>query len=355
MPSSSPLRIVLAGRGDVLNGYLTLARSLKSEGMVEIVAVIDPEAERPDASGPAPDGRYVTAEFAELIRSDAVDAVLVLTSIYSHAPLAVAALGAGKHVLLEKPIGVTLAEARQVLECARQAPGLLVCAPHVLLSPTYQTMARRVRAGDIGKVVTARARYGWSGGWLGHWLDRGADGALVDLGIYNLTSLLGLLGPVRQVTAFTATAVPQREIRGKLTPVDAIDNAHVVLDFGDGVLAVLTTGFVMEKYKSPAIELYGTLGTIQMLGDDWAPQGYELWQNDVGAWQVFPETNPEWRWADGLRHLAVCVREGTRPLTAPGMAYHALEVMRAAETSGETGRTQPVHSTIAPPDWDAAL
>jgi predicted dehydrogenase len=355
MLSSSSLRVVLAGRGDVLNGYLALARSLQSEGVVEIAAVIDPEADRPDASRPAPDGHYVTAEFADLLRSDTVDAVLVLTGMYSHAALTLAALRSGKHVLLEKPMGTTMAEAQEVLECARQGPGLLVCAPHVLLSPTYQTMARRVRSGDIGQVFSARARYGWSGGWLGHWVDRGGDGALVDLGIYNLTSLLGLLGPVRQVTAFTATAVPQREVQGQVIPVNAIDNAQVALHFANNAMGVLTTGFVMERYRSPAIELYGTRGTLQMLGDDWAPQGYELWQNDVGAWQVYPETHPDWRWTDGLRHLAACVREGARPLTSPEMAYHALDVMRAAETAGETGRTQAVHSTFAPPDWDKAL
>ena len=69
----------------------------------------------------------------------------------------------------------------------------------------------------------------------------------------------------------------------------------------------------MQKYRSPAFELYGTLGTIQMLGDDWAPEGYELWQNCVGAWQTYYETDPHWQWTEGLKHLVECIRGGRKP------------------------------------------
>jgi predicted dehydrogenase len=89
-----------------------------------------------------------------------VDVVLVLTSMTEHGRLARAALQAGKHVLVEKPVATTLAEAEQVLEVAASAPGHLICAPHILLSPTYRAMHARVAAGEIGGLLTARARYG---------------------------------------------------------------------------------------------------------------------------------------------------------------------------------------------------
>ena len=54
----------------------------------------------------------------------------------------------------------------------------------------------------------------------------------------------------------------------------------------------MTTGFTMQRYRSPAIEVYGSEGTIQLLGDDWAPEGWELWRNAEGAWRVFPESRP---------------------------------------------------------------
>ena len=97
------------------------------------------------------------------------------------------------------------------------------------------------------------------------------------------------------------------------------------------------------------MEIYGTTGTIQMLGDDWDPDGYELWQNSVGAWKVFKETDPNWPWADGLRHLVECIRKGERPLVTPEHALHVLEIILKAQQSGREGRALAIESTFAPP------
>ena len=75
--------------------------------------------------------------------------------------------------------------------------------------------------------------------------------------------------------------------------MQADDNAHVLIDFGDARYAVVTTGFTMQKYRSPCIELYGTHGVLQMLGDDWAPEGYELWRNDKAGVGGHPESRPD--------------------------------------------------------------
>ena len=63
-----------------------------------------------------------------------------------------------------------------------------------------------------------------------------------------------------------------------MTKVNVVDNAHINIDFGNGVYAVITTGFTIQAYRTPAVELYGSEGTIQMLGDDWHPKGYELYR-----------------------------------------------------------------------------
>ena len=147
----------------------------------------------------------------------------------------------------------------------------------------------------------------------------------------------------------TSVAIPEREIGGRTVRVEAEDNAQVLLDFGDGALAVVTSGFTMQQYRNPALEVYGTTGTIQMLGDDWDPDGYELWQNSVGAWQVFKETAPDWPWTDGLRHLVECIHEGKPPLVTPEHARHVLEIMLKAQQSGRDGRTLAIESSFTPP------
>jgi predicted dehydrogenase len=211
-----------------------------------------------------------------------------------------------------------------------------------------------VRDGLIGRVVNARARYGWAGPWWGEWYYRQGGGSLFDLGVYNVTSLCALLGPARRVTAMTGVAIPERAVDGQSVRVEAEDNAHVLIDFGDSRFAVVTTGFTMQKYRSPAIELYGTEGTAQLLGDDWAPEGWELWRNAEGAWRLFPESDPHWQWTDGLRHLVDCAESGRPTVTRPEHAYHALEIMLAAQASGRDGVARTVESDFPEPVFDEA-
>jgi predicted dehydrogenase len=243
-------------------------------------------------------------------------------------------------------MATTLADADRLLELAARGPGLLVCAPHVVLSPTFETLWWRLRRGEIGRVHLARARYGWSGPSWNEWFYTKGGGALFDVGIYTVTSLTGLLGPVRRVAAFTGVAIPDRQVSGASVTVQAEDNAQVLLEFGDATFGVVTSGFTMQQYRSPAIELYGSTGTLQMDGDDWAPQGHELWQRDVGAWRAYKELDPAWPWTDGLRHLVECIRDGTPPRIQPPHAYHALEIVLKARIASETGQSQAVTSTF---------
>lgn len=235
---------------------------------------------------------------------------------------------------------------------SRSSDRLLVCAPHVLLSPTYREMHRRLRAGVIGDVKLARAFYGWAGPGWSQWFYRPGGGALFDLGVYNVTSLCGFLGPVKRVTALVGTVIPERLVDGEMIRVEADDNAHILLDFGDQVYASVTTGYTIQKYgHAPAIELYGLSGTMNMFGDDWAPNGFEHWRNEAGCWEVFPEVAPRWPWFAGLRHLVDCVEQGTPTATRPEHAYHVLEVMLAAVRSSSEGRAIEVTSSFPEPDY----
>jgi predicted dehydrogenase len=348
------IRIGVLGCGSVFWGpYATLIEQLARSGRVAVAAVYDPDAGK----------RFVAAarfgvdpgiESAEaLVERADVDLVLVLTAMPAHGRLTRAALAAGKHVLVEKPVATTLDEAREVLADAERSPGLLVCAPHILLSPTYRAMHERVQAGEIGPLLTARARYGWAGPDWASWFYEPGGGALFDLGVYNVTSLCGFFGPARRVAAMTGVAIPERVVEGERIAVEAEDNAHVLLDFGAGRFAVVTTGFTMQRYRSPCIELYGRDGVLQMLGDDWAPEGYELWRNAEGSWRLFGESDPSWPWTDGLRHLVDCIESGREPVTRPEHALHALEIMLAAQAAGADGRARGITTPFPAPDLAA--
>jgi predicted dehydrogenase len=310
------------------------------------------ERQRVSAAAEVPEAQFTT-NADEVLSASNVDLVLILTSMPEHARLARAALQAGKHVLVEKPLATSLEDGKDLVEFAKRSRGHLVCAPFTILSPTFQTMARRIRAGDIGKPCSARARYGWAGPDWTEWFYKAGGGCLFDLGVYCITSLTGLLGPARRVMAMTGVAIPEREIKGRRIKVEAEDNAQVLLDFGGAAFAVVTSGFTIQQYRTPGIEIYGTSGTIQMLGDDWDPDGYELWQNSAGAWQLFKETTPDWHWTDGLNHLVECIERGTEPLVSPEHALHVLEIMLKAQQSGRDGRALELETTFTAPIFEA--
>jgi predicted dehydrogenase len=109
----------------------------------------------------------------------------------------------------------------------------------------------------------------------------------------------------------------------------------------------------MQKYRSPAIELYGTEGVLQLLGDDWAPEGFEQWLNSRGVWEVVPEAEPNWPWTFGLQHLVECAGAGRPPVNRPEHAYHALEVMLAAKRSAAEGRAIEIESSFPAIDYSS--
>ncbi len=345
---NSLVRLGIIGCGNVLSAYRAAIDKLRARGLAEVLLACGRESQRAAACAELHIEHFTTNE-KEVTDSPDVDLVLILTSMPHHGHLARAALEAGKHVLVEKPLATDLGEAATLVQLATRSPGHLVCAPFTILSPTFQTMAHRISRGDIGKPCSARARYGWSGPWWSEWFYKPGGGCLFDLGVYCVTSLTGLLGPARRVMAMTGVAISQREVNGQTIDVEAEDNAQVLLDFGEGAFAVVTSGFTMQQYRTPALEVYGTTGTIQMLGDDWDPDGYELWQNSAGAWQLFKETDPNWSWTDGLRHLVECIRDGTKPLVPPSHALHVFEIMLKAQQSGREGRALAIDSTFTRP------
>jgi predicted dehydrogenase len=348
---SKPVRIGFVGCGEAMSKpYMSLIDKLLSRGKVELTAACDIVDKRDfvrDGFGIP----YFTTDYRELVERDDVDLVLVLSAMATHGPITKAALLAGKHVLVEKPMAVELDQAEELVELARTSPGYLLCAPYVILSPTYHAVARHIQNGDIGRPLTARARYGWAGPWWGQWFYKKGGGALFDLGVYNLTSLTGLLGPARRVTSFAGIAIPERVVDGELMRVEAEDNIQILLDFGNSVFACLTAGFTMQRMRSPAIEIYGTEGTLQMLGEDWAPAGYEMWQNQAQCWKVYEETDRHWHWAIGIDHIVDCIQRGIPPVIQPEHALNVLEIMLKAKESAEDGNTKALVSSFEPPQF----
>lgn len=353
---SGPVSVGIIGCGSVMqHAYMPLLVNEIARGHAVPPKVCDVRADRLTEVQEQFAVAAATQDPEEIIADPDLDIVVILTSMPEHGGLAERALRAGRHVLVEKPMSTDLDEAALLVELDRTGPGVLMCAPHVLLSPDYQSMARMIRDGAVGRPVLARARYGWDGPDWGQWFYGPGGGPLFDLGVYNVTTLTGLLGPCRSVTAMSTLSRPTRVVDGEEIEVQTDDTFQITLELGGvaqgrSVLATVTTAFGMQQYLSPAVEVYGLDGTIQMLGDDWAPDGLQVWQNSVGAWQTYYSKSRYWPWTDGLRHLIGCVHSGRKPYTRPDHAFHVLEIMLKAMQSAASGSTQRLTSTFEPPE-----
>src|SRR5690242_14234294 len=156
---TKPTRIGIVGCGSVMRGpYTRQMQILRTKGIpFEVTAACDIVAANEqvvrDRFGDIP----FSTDYRAVVESDDVDLVLVLTAMPAHGPIARAALQAGKHVLVEKPMAVDLETAAELVELAKRSRGYLLPAPHVVLSPTYQAIWKRIHRGDIGQVLQARA------------------------------------------------------------------------------------------------------------------------------------------------------------------------------------------------------
>ena len=285
-------------------------------------------------------------DYKKILNDKEIDVVLILTSINEHASIAKEALLNKKHVLVEKPMATNMKDLKELLLLAKKSKNFLVAAPFVILSPTFQAIKKELNKNTIGNVSLARARYGWSGPDWGEWYYKTGGGPLFDLGVYNITTLTGLLGPVKNIIAKSSVSKLFRKVNRKKIKVMTDDNFQILLEFKNKCLAVVTTGFTMQQYSSPAIELYGSDGTIQMLGDDWEPKAYEVWNNKRSSWELFKTPYANWPWTSGFTHLIDCIINKKKPMINLDHAYHVNEIMIKIYESSQKNKQISINSTF---------
>jgi predicted dehydrogenase len=336
------IRVAVAGCGNVSQAYLP---ELTASPYTEVVAVCDAREERAREAAKEFGVSRAYDSIEAMLRGTPFDLLVNLSAMPAHAPLNRAALEAGKHVYCEKPIATTLADGRDLLETARRRGVRLWGAPNVVTSPAFAAMARVIEESEIGKPCAAHARYGHTGPDWGAWFFQEGGGSLFDLGVYNVTTLTGLLGPARAVVALSGIAVPVRPAEGRDVATTAEDNTMLLLDFGDACFGCVQSGFVYRAYKDDwTLEVCGTEGNLTLLGYDWGPQGVDVFSKRTGAWERRAKDQGDYHWRGGASYVARCLTEGTEPLMTGEHAFHVLEVMLAAVESARTGRRVAVES-----------
>jgi predicted dehydrogenase len=261
------LRIAIVGCGYAADFYAVTAPNHPS---LDIAGVFDRDPER----------QHVYAEhhgfkgygsLEELLRDPSVDIVLNVTNPRSHAEVTRAALTAGKHVYVEKPIALDLDEALSLKQLADQRGLMLVSAPCNLLGEAAQTTWRAIRRGVIGTPRLAYAELDagpvlrlpfqtWVSNSGAPWPyeDELRTGCTIEHAGYYLTWLTAFFGPVSKVTAMAASVVPKARLVAEAAP----DFSVACMTFADGVVARLTAGLAAPKDQS--LTIVGDEGVLRV-------------------------------------------------------------------------------------------
>jgi predicted dehydrogenase len=344
-----PLRLAFIGAGNVADSYAEALRRMAATGFPVALAAVCARRPETTAAFAARHGVPQAAADARTVLCDpGIDAAVLLLPIQTHAARAARALAVGKHIFCEKTLAGDAATARALAGQARRAGLTLATAPATALSPAFQAARRLLKAGRIGRPAAARAIDGWAGPDWADWFYAPGAGPLRDLGIHALTTLTGLLGPVGTVQATGRVAQPDRPRVADPPAAAEPDTVALTLGFRDGAIAPLLSGFSIQKLRTPGLEIYGSAGTLPLLGQDWNPQALELWTNAAGCWQV-TEAAPGWHRTDGLRDFCEAPLEGRPPQADLTHALHVLDITDAAERAARTGRQERIGSGFTPP------
>ncbi|MHB9009375.1 MAG: Gfo/Idh/MocA family protein [Limisphaerales bacterium] len=347
------IRVGVIGCGSVSRVYLP---NLLQCAHAEVVSLCDIRPERAHERG---DQFKIANRYPNLeaqLAGVPFDFLVNLTDMQAHEALNRRALEAGKHVWSEKPIANSLAAGQVLLALALRKKVRLWGAPIPVQSPQFAFLARTLASGALGRVAAAHAEYGHEGpGWSSFFYEK-LGGSLPDLGVYNLTTLTGLLGPAKSVTALLSIVTPERDIeaKGKIKVTEE-DNASVLLDHGQGVISHTQSGF---NYFNPhghegrnerrhTVTILGSRGFLGLVGYDWEPLGVDFSSHDK------PELTREavdaqgYVWQQGASLAAEVLATGNeRLLATPEHALHVLDIICAARESSATGRRIELKSTF---------
>ena len=349
-------RVGVVGCGAICGAYFP---TMKNSPYLDVVACADLLIERAQEKAEEYEvPKACTTE--ELLADPDVDIVVNLTIPIAHASVSQAAVEAGKSVHNEKPLTITRAEGKKLLETAKAKGVRVGGAPDTFLGSGNQACRKVIDDGVIGDPVAATAFMLCHGHESWHpspeFYYKVGGGPMFDMGPYYLTALVNLLGPVKRVCGSTRITFPTRTItseplNGTVVTVDTPTHISGVMDFVNGAIGTITTSFdVWDTTGHVPIEIYGTEGTLSVPD----PNGFG------GAVRVKRFDEPEWRDVDtsefaensrgyAVADMALAIQNDRQHRANGEVSYHVLDLMHAFHDASDAGSYVNVESTCERP------
>jgi len=335
-------RVALVGCGRISKNHFDAIR--KVEGL-HLTAVCDVVEDRARAAGEEHGVRWFT-NYADMLREAECDVVTIATPSGLHSAQGIAAAKAGKHVVTEKPMAITLEQADALVAATDAADVRLFVVKQNRLNPSVQLLKRAVDKGRFGRIYLANTTVRWhrpqeyydSAPWRGTWEFDG--GAFLNQASHYVDLLQWLMGPVESVIAKTATQARR---------IEAEDSGAAVLKFRNGALGVIEVNVLTHPRNwEGSVTIIGEKGTAKVGGtavnkvEHWAFAEYDDDDKLIEAAATTPPSVYGFGHEGYYRNVLSVLRGEAQPETDGRAGRKSLELILGIYESAKTGRDVPL-------------
>lgn len=340
---------------------------IEKEANAECVAVVDILEDR--AKKAAEDFNVPNYYFSvyDLIKDCDFDIAIDAASIQAHQEINMVILGAGKHLITQKPAAPSVEKLTEQMVLAKKMGVKFACVPIHPMRYDLNIAKKMIKDGVIGDAYFIKCMMSHAGPEYftyrdadPSWFYEPGAGALVDMGVHGLQIVTTVFGAAKRLSCMAKITTPRREIRGgafdgKIIESDKLPDQYVItLDFGGNKMAVIDTGFSNKGSKCPALEIFGDKGTMSFVDYFMENKTPEVYMDDpikgVRGWIRPMETvKPPKRLISQcccLYDIIQAIENNTDPILSPEHARHVLEIMCKIPKAIETGKTIDLETTF---------
>jgi predicted dehydrogenase len=358
MSNIKKVKTAVVGCGFISDIYLKNMTSAFE--ILEVVGCCDIIKDRMEKRATQYNIRQMAIE--EILDDKSIELILNITDPANHHLVSAQALNAGKNLYSEKPIDLSIEAARELVQLADKQGVLYGNAPDTFMGQAIQTARYYLDTGLIGDVTSVTAVLNRDAGALAERYPFTAlpgGGIGLDVGVYYVTAILSILGPVKHVSGFVTTRNPERmhyfpnkENYGEKYKLEAENLVVGSFEFASGVFGSIMFNSCSIGNEKPQVVMYGTEGILYMADPNQFGGEVKVILKGQTEPVILPPTHAFSANSRGIgpAELAWAIRKNRKPRTSKEMAFHGLELLLGLYKSCDTKKFYEMTSSFQRPD-----
>jgi len=340
---------------------------IRNEANADIVAAVDIVVDRAKQACEKFDIPAYYGSVYELVEKCDFDIAIDAASIQAHHEINMAILGAGKHLISQKPAAPTVELLTEQIELSKKKNAKFICVPIHPMRYDINTAKKWIQDGVIGNAYYLKTVYAHGGPEYFQyrsadpsWFFESGAGALVDMGVHALQVATTIFGPAKRVACMGKVTTPCRTVRsgkydGMIIKAEKIPDQYIItLDFGGNKMALIDTGFSEKEKRTPYLEIFGDKGTISFSEsylNNPIPEVYiDIPEKGIRGWMKPMESADPCRKIQSqcccLVDMIESLKENREPILSPEHARHVLEIMCKIPQAMEEGITMELNTAF---------